>query len=72
MAKRIIECQVNDEYVVGAGVPIGASGSHDDVILRLKFNDTWAGLYIYATFRDALGGHPTVVLLLPTMLWVAR
>lgn len=68
MAKRIIECQVNDEYVVGAGVPIGASGSHDDVILRLKFNDTWDGLYIYATFRDALGGHPTVVLLLPTML----
>jgi hypothetical protein len=68
MAKRIIECQVNDEYVVGAGVPIGASGSHDDVVLRLKFNDTWDGLYIYATFRDALGGHPTVVLLLPTML----
>ena len=68
MAKRIIECQVNDEYVVGSGVPIGAAGSHDDVILRLKFNDTWAGLYIYATFRDALGGHPTVVLLLPTML----
>ena len=68
MAKRIIKCQVNDEYVVGSGVPIGAAGSHDDVVLRLEFNDTWDGLYIYATFRDALGGHPTVVLLLSTML----
>lgn len=72
MAKRImriIKCQVNDEYVIGSGVPIGAAGSHDDVILRLEFNTMWAGLYIYATFRDALGGHPTVVLLLsPTML----
>lgn len=68
MAKRIIKCRVNDEYVVGSGVPIGAAGSHDDVILRLEFNETWDGLYIYATFRDALGGHPTVVLLLRTML----
>lgn len=68
MAKRIIKCRVNDEYVVGSGVPIGAAGSHDDVILRLEFNETWDGLYIYATFRDALGGHPTVVLLLSTML----
>lgn len=68
MAKRIIKCQINDEYVIGSGVPIGAAGSHDDVILRLEFNTTWAGLYIYATFRDALGGHPTVVLVLPPML----
>ena len=68
MAKRIIKCRVNDEYVVGSGVPIGAAGSHDDVVLRLEFNDTWDDLYIYATFRDALGGHPTVVLLLRTML----
>lgn len=66
--KRIIECSVNDEYITGAGVPIGAAGSHDDVILRLSFNDTWAGLNIYATFRDALGGNPTITALLPSML----
>ena len=68
MAKRIVKCQINDEYVIGSGVPIGAAGSHDDVVLKLDFNDSWIGLNIYATFRDALGGHPTVVLLLPSML----
>lgn len=63
MPGRIIECQVNDEYVVGSGVPIGAAGSHDDVVLRLDFGDMWADLNIYATFRNALGGSPTIVLL---------
>ncbi len=68
MSKRIIEISVNDEYVVGSGVVIGAEGSDNSVILRAKFNDTWVGLNIYATFRDAKGENPTVELLLPTML----
>ena len=68
MAKRIIECQVNDEYVVGSGVVVGAAGSHDDVVLRLTFNDMWAVLNKYATFRDATGESPTVVSLMPSML----
>ena len=68
MAKRIIEISVNDEYVVGSGVVIGAAGADNSVILRAKFNDTWVGLNIYATFRDAKGENPTVELLLPTML----
>ena len=55
MGKRIIECSVSDEYLLGGGVPIGAAGSHDDVVLRLGFGDAWAGLNIYATFTDALG-----------------
>lgn len=68
MAKRTIECTVNNEYIVGGGVPIGAAGSHDDVILRLSFNEMWLGLNIYATFTDALGENPTVVLLMASML----
>ena len=68
MAKRIIECTVNDEYIIGGGVPVGAAGSHDDVVLRLAFGEMWAGLNIYATFTDALGQNPTVVLLVPSML----
>lgn len=68
MANRIIEISVNDEYVVGSGVVIGAAGADNSVILRAKFNDTWVGLNIYATFRDAKGENPTVELLLPTML----
>lgn len=68
MAKRIIECQVNDEYVVGSGVVVGAAGSHDDVVLRLTFNDMWVTLNKYATFRNANGESPTVVAILPSML----
>lgn len=59
---------MNDEYVIGGGVPVGAAGSHDDVVLRLAFGEMWAGLNIYATFTDALGQNPTVVLLVPSML----
>lgn len=68
MAKRIIECAVNNEYVIGGGVPIGAEGSHDDVILRVAFGNGWIGRNIYATFRDALGENPTLVALLPSLL----
>lgn len=65
---RIIDCAVNNEYIVGGGVPIGAAGSHDDVVLRLAFGEMWTGLNIYATFTDALGENATVVMLLPSML----
>ncbi len=68
MAKRIIECQVSDEYVLGSGVVVGAAGSHNDVVLRLAFGDMWVGLNIYATFRDSKGESPTLVELLPSTL----
>lgn len=68
MAKRIIELTVSDEYVIGGGVPIGAAGSHDDVVLRMAFGEMWTGLNIYATFTDALGENATEVMLLPSML----
>ena len=65
---RTIECTVNNEYIVGGGVPIGAAGSHDDVVLRLAFGDGWIGRNIYATLRDATGENPTLVAILPSML----
>lgn len=68
MAKRIIEISVNDEYVVGSGVVVGAEGADESVILRVAFGDAWAGLNIYATFRDSKGESPTVELLMPSML----
>ncbi len=67
MATRIIPCNVTQEYIQGSGVVVGAAGSHDDVILRLTFNDMWNDLSIYATFRDALGENPTVVVIVETM-----
>ena len=67
MATRIIPCLVTNEYVQGSGVVAGAAGSHDDVILRLTFGSMWDDLTIYATFRDALGENPTVVIIVNTM-----
>ena len=66
--KKRIEIEVNDEYVVGSGVVIGAEGADESVILRVAFGDAWAGLNIYATFRDSKGESPTVELLMPSML----
>lgn len=68
MAKRIIECQVNDEYVLGSGVVVGAAGSHDDVVLRLAFGEMWVGRNIYATFNDANGENPVLSMLMASML----
>lgn len=65
---KIIECQVNDEYILGSGVVIGAAGSHDDVYLRLIFNEMWDGLNIVATFKDALAESETVIPLMSSML----
>ena len=61
--KRIIEIEVNDEYIVGSGVVLGAAGSHNDVIMKVRFNSSWVGLNIIATFRDALGENPISVVL---------
>lgn len=58
MANRFIECSVTGEYINGAGVVIGAAGSHDDVTLRIEFDDSWNGLNLWATFRDAIGENP--------------
>ncbi len=57
---KIIECQVNDEYVLGSGVVIGAAGSYG-AEMHLTFNETWDTLAIIATFKDALCKESTVV-----------
>jgi hypothetical protein len=64
---KIIECQVNDEYILGSGVVIGAAGSYGGVILRLVFNESWIGLSLAATFVDALGQDKEYVGISPSM-----
>lgn len=68
MAERIIKCKVLDEYVRGAGVVIGAEGSHDDVLLELAFGDLWEGLTKKITWVDALGENPTLIILTTNLL----
>lgn len=64
--KKIIPLEVRDEYILGSGVSIGAQGSFDAAVLRIKFDDSWLGLNIYATWMDALGniGDQTVITVL--------
>lgn len=64
---KIIECQVNDEYILGSGVVIGAAESYGGVILRLVFNESWIGLSLAATFVDALGQDKEYVGISPSM-----
>lgn len=65
MKKRTIRLTVENEYVRGAGVPVGAAGSHDEVELEVTFvGDVWIGTNKYVTFRDALGQSPRLKMLL--------
>ena len=61
--KKIIPIEVRGEYILGSGVSIGAVGSYDSVILRVKFDESWIGLSKYATWCDALGnvGDQTII-----------
>ena len=68
MNKKIIPCAVTDEYVKGAGVVVGAAGSHNDVALLLTFNERWDGLAKRITWRDALGENTVLTLLTADML----
>lgn len=68
MNRRIIKCNVSDEYVRGEGVFAGAMGSHDDVCLELEFSNMWAGLAKSIVWTDAQGQNPTVTMLTANML----
>ncbi len=68
MNKRIIPVELRDEYVLGAGVAVGAQGSGGDVVLQMEFGPMWDGLVKYVTFRDALGENPVVTLLTTNMI----
>ena len=68
MAKRIITCQVADEYVRGAGAVVGAAGSHNDVILRLEFGNLWAGTAKTIIWHDANGQNATATVLTTDLL----
>lgn len=70
MEQRIVTIQLRDEFVVGAGVSIGAAGSHDDVLLEMDFRDspTWAGTTRRAIFSNALGENRTPIILTTDLL----
>lgn len=68
MYRRVIQCQITNEYVKGAGVPVGAAGSHNDVVLELTFSPLWEGLAKKITWYDALKQTSTFTILTTNLL----
>ena len=60
--KKIL-LNVNEEYVAGAGVIAGASGSADSTTIRVVFSEDWSELSKYATTRNSRGESATVTAL---------
>ena len=65
---RTIPLKIQNEYIAGDKVLIGAAGSHNDVVLRMEFSPMWDGLAKTVQFCDALGESTVEVLLAAQML----
>lgn len=65
---KTIPIKVQNEYIVGDKVPIGAAGSHNDVVLRLEFSPMWEGLTKTVQFQNALGETCTDITLTVNLL----
>lgn len=65
---KTILCQVADEFIRGAGLVVGAAGSHHDVSLELVFSDLWSGYTKSVTWIDADGLNPTLTILTTDLL----
>ena len=59
MSTRIIRCRVAQEYVVGAGAVLGATGGDGGTVLELEFEPEWAGCVKRLAWYDALGNFKT-------------
>lgn len=60
---KTIVLNVQEEYVAGAGVIAGASGSADSTAIHVIFSEDWDGLSKYATTRNSRGESATVTAL---------
>lgn len=65
---RTIPLKIQNEYIIGDKVLIGAAGSHDDVVLRMEFSPMWTGLTKTVQFCDALGENVVQTLLTANLL----
>ena len=70
MEQKIVTLQIKDEFISGAGVSIGAVGSHNDVLLEMDFRNSraWDGTTKRAIFSNALGESRTPVILTTNLL----
>ena len=63
MSTRIIPITVQDEYVIGSGVPVGSAGSGKDISLEITFSESWSEYSKRINWVDSRGGNATLTLL---------
>lgn len=67
--KRVINCEVGDMFILTDEQFIGATGSHDDVVMRFTFKSpVWEGCSISVECFDAVGSDPVVHSLTTNMM----
>lgn len=69
MSAKYIPLTIENEYIKGANVVIGAAGSHNDVYLSITFGDMWADTIKRIVWLDANKANPTITYLTPAMLY---
>jgi len=68
MGARIIPVTVENDYMIGAGVPIGSAGSAKDVSLQITFGNSWDGYEKRINWVDSHGENATLTLLTDNLL----
>lgn len=63
MNQRVINLSVQGSVIKYAGEAVGASGSHNSIVLRVEFDDQWADTTKSAYFTDALGEKTVEIVL---------
>lgn len=68
MKKKIVKITVGDEVVHGAGVSIGAVGSHDTTTIEAQFSEAWQGKGKIVTWTNAIGEKAAITVISPEKL----
>lgn len=68
MKKKIVKITVADEVVHGAGVSIGAIGSHDTTVIEAQFSEVWQGKGKIVTWTNAIGEKAAITVISPEKL----
>ena len=68
MNKKVVEIRVVDENIYGAGVSIGAVGSHGDTVIEAQFSETWKGKGKIVAWTNAVGEQTVITTIRPELL----
>ena len=64
--RKIIQLNIADEYIEGAGVSIGAAGSHDETEIECHFSELWENTTKTVCWTNSMG-EPVTITVTPLM-----